>query len=178
MSRSGKRPIPVPKGVEVKIEGSKVAAKGPKGTFAVELPRGIKAELIEGELAISSESEGREMRRFHGLGRALAANVVVGAATGFVKKLELVGVGFRAAVKGNQLDLQLGFSHPTLVEIPTGISVKVEENVRILIEGGDYQRVGQFAATVRSLRPPEPYKGKGIRYSNEYVRRKAGKTGK
>ncbi len=178
MSRSGKAPIDLPSGVEVKVAGRKVSVKGPKDTQEIEIPLGIEVTAQENQVLVMAEGEGREARRLHGLVRALVNNMVVGTSKGFEKKLELIGVGFRAAVKGNSLDLQLGFSHPTLIPIPEGIQAKVEENVRVTISGSNAQAVGQFAARIRALRPPEPYKGKGVRYANEYVRRKAGKAAK
>ena len=173
MSRSGKRPINVPKGVEIQISGQKVAAKGPKGNAEVELPDGVTAALEGEELLVTCDDS-----RLHGLGRAMANNAVVGVSEGHEKRLEMIGVGFRAAVKGDLLDLQLGFSHPTQKPIPEDLTVKVEDNVRIVVQGIDSQKVGQFAAEIRALRPPEPYKGKGVRYVGEYVRRKAGKAAK
>lgn len=158
--------------------GQKVSVKGPKDTQESELPAGIDVEIKDGHLFVTAQGGDRDSRRRHGLARALLNNMVVGTSKGFEKKLELIGVGFRAAVKGSNLDLQLGFSHPTLVAIPPTIQVKVEENVKVTISGSDAQEVGQFAAHVRALRPPEPYKGKGVRYAGEYVRRKAGKAAK
>ena len=178
MSRSGKAPIQLPSGVEVTVVGQKVSVKGPKDTQEWELPAGIDVEIKDGHLFVTAQGKDRDSRRRHGLARALVNNMVVGTSKGFEKKLELIGVGFRAAVKGNSLDLELGFSHPTLVEIPPTIQVKVEEKVKVTISGSNTQEVGQFAAHVRALRPPEPYKGKGVRYVGEYVRRKAGKAAK
>jgi large subunit ribosomal protein L6 len=178
MSRKGKVPVPVPNGVEVKIDARSIRVKGPKGELVAELPHGIAVEQVEAELICKPTSDDPELSKFYGLARALVSNLVVGVSSGFEKRLEMIGVGYRAAVKGNAIDLQLGFSHPTLVTIPEGLEVKVEDNTKVVITGADRQRVGQFAADIRSLRPPEPYKGKGIRYAGEYVRRKAGKAAK
>ncbi|MGE3954775.1 MAG: 50S ribosomal protein L6 [Parachlamydiales bacterium] len=178
MSRSGKAPIVLPSGVEFKVTGRKVAVKGPKDTQEWEIPAGIDVAVEGNEVVVSAKGRDRDSRRRHGLTRALVNNMVVGCSKGFEKRLEMVGVGYRAAVKGKELDLLLQFSHPTAVPIPEGLQVKVEENVRIIISGPDKQRVGQFAARIRALRPPEPYKGKGVRYADEYVRRKAGKAAK
>lgn len=174
MSRLGKRPIPVPKGVEVSIsKDGLIRVKGPKGERSLSICEGLTLKVEETELLlVQNNSKGADF----GLYRSLIQNLVLGVASGFEKKLSLVGVGFRAAVSGNKLDLQVGFSHPTALEIPKEIEVKVEKSTSITISGIDKQKVGQFAAQVRSLRPPEPYKGKGIRYQDEYVRKKAGKA--
>lgn len=174
MSRKGKQPIQLPKGVEVKVNGNNVTVKGPKGTLNHDIADGIKVnvtpELVE--LTVDDESLGS----MHGLYRAIVNNMVVGTSQGFEKKLEMIGVGYRAAVQGQLLDLQIGFSHPTKLPIPEGLKVAVEKNTQISVTGADKQQVGQFAATVRAVRPPEPYQGKGIRYSGEFVRKKAGKA--
>jgi large subunit ribosomal protein L6 len=176
MSRKGKLPISLPKGVEVKVNPAEIAVKGPKGTLHQPLVKGIRVVVKDGtvhiELAEGHEDEGR----FHGLYRTLVQNMVDGTTQGFTKDLEMVGVGYRAAVSGHHLDLQIGFSHPTKISIPEGVHVKVEKNTQIQITGIDKQKVGQFAATVRAARPPEPYQGTGIRYKGEYVRKKAGKA--
>lgn len=178
MSRLGKAPIDLPQGVEVKIEGKLVTVKGPKGTLTESLREGVEF-AVEGQQGIVSVvGSPRDVSKFHGLYRTLIANMVQGVTKGFDKALEMIGVGYRAAVKGNNLELQVGKSHPESLPIPEGLSASVEKNTKILISGACKQMVGQFAATVRSTRPPEPYKGKGIRYVGEYVRRKAGKTGK
>lgn len=178
MSRLGKKPITLPKGVELKISKDQIEVKGPKGTVMRHFPKGISARLEEGK-AFVEYSEGMGLEKpMHGLYRALLNNAVLGVSEGFQKQLSLVGVGYRAAVKGQVLDLQLGFSHPSQVDIPSDLKVAVEKNTLITISGVDKQLVGQFAATVRRLRPPEPYKGKGIRYVNEHVRKKAGKAAK
>lgn len=176
MSRKGKLPIPLPKGVEVVVSGSKITVKGPKGTLHHEIKPGIDVQLEQNEIVIGLKEGHEDQGNFHGLYRSIINNMVLGTLQGFEKKLEMIGVGYRAAVQGNLLDLQLGFSHPTKMDIPEGVSVKVEKNTLILITGIDKQKIGQFAASVRAKRPPEPYQGKGIRYSDEYVRRKAGKS--
>ncbi len=178
MSRKGKIPIALPTGVEVKVDGKVIAVKGPKGTMKRELLKGILVSVEKGELRVSLAPEMSHASNFHGLYWALIDNMIKGVTVGFVKKLEMVGVGFRAAVQGKLLDLQIGLSHPTKLTIPEGIQVSVEKNTQILITGLDKQLVGQFAADVRGKKPPEPYKGKGIRYADEYVRKKAGKAGK
>lgn len=178
MSRKGKLPISIPKGVEVKINGRVVSVKGPKGTLTRELIQEVVVAVEDNQLIVSLEPKFSHASNMHGLYQALISNMVQGVSSGFEKKLEMVGVGFRAAVQGKLLDLQIGFSHPTKLPIPEGISVAIEKNTAISITGIDKQQVGQFAADVRSMRPPEPYKGKGIRYKDEYVRKKAGKAGK
>jgi len=176
MSRKGKLPIPLPKGVEVKISNADVSVKGPKGTLTQRLVPGVEIKVEDNEVTVSLNGDEQELAHFHGLYRTLVHNMVIGTTEGFEKKLEMIGVGYRAAVQGELLDLQLGFSHPTKLAIPKGLTVKVEKNTTIIIAGSDKHLVGQFAATVRSKRPPEPYQGKGIRYVGEYVRRKAGKA--
>jgi large subunit ribosomal protein L6 len=178
MSRKGKMPVVIPAGVEVKKVENTITVKGPKGTLAQELVKGIELNIETSQVVVSVNENSRELSRFHGLYRALIANMVTGTTNGFERRLEMVGVGYRAAVQGNLLDLQIGFSHPTKLEIPKGLSVKVDKNTVIIISGIDKQAVGQFAAQVRAMRPPEPYQGKGIRYEGEYVRRKAGKAAK
>lgn len=174
MSRLGKRPIPVPKGVEVSISPERLLrVKGPKGELSLLLCEGLVLKVEDTELMLVQESS---KAADYGLYRSLIHNLVIGVTEGFEKKLSLVGVGFRAAISGDKLDLQVGFSHPTALEIPKELQVKVEKSTSITISGIDKQRVGEFAAQVRSLRPPEPYKGKGIRYHDEYVRKKAGKS--
>jgi len=178
MSRYGNSPIPLPGGVEVKKAGNIVNVKGPKGQLEVEVKTGIEVAVEETQVLVSRDEKSLLPVAMHGLYRSLINNMVIGVDKGYEKRLSLIGVGYRAAVAGNLLDLQLGFSHPTKVEIPQGINVKVEKATTIIIDGIDKQVVGQFAATVRALRPPEPYKGKGVRYENEYVRKKAGKAAK
>jgi large subunit ribosomal protein L6 len=178
VSRKGKTPIPLPKGVEINLTGEVVTVKGPKGILTQQVNSDISIREDEDILHVETRVEGSDARRLHGLFRALINNMIVGTSVGFEKKLEMVGVGYRAAVSGKELDVQVGFSHPTKFEIPTGISVKVDKGTQIIISGINKQSVGQFAAEVRGIRPPEPYQGKGIRYVDEYVRRKAGKAAK
>jgi large subunit ribosomal protein L6 len=178
MSRKGKMPITLPKGVEVKVTGDVVSVKGAKGTLTLTLQPGITLKIENGVLHVESKETTREASRMHGLYRSLVENMLVGTATGFEKRLEMVGVGYRAAVQGSMLDLQIGCSHETKLEIPKGLAVKVDKNTNISITGIDRQAVGQFAAQVRAMKPPEPYQGKGIRYEGEYVRKKAGKAAK
>ncbi len=178
MSRLGKSPVKLPKGVELTISQGIVNVKGPKGTLIREVPAGIQLR-IEGELAFVEKDPNVEMPRpSHGLYWALINNMVIGVSQGFQKKLSLIGVGYRAAIQGQNLDLQLGYSHPTSLKIPSAVQVTVDKSVSITVTGIDKQSVGQFAAEIRAKRPPEPYKGKGIRYENEYVRKKAGKAAK
>ena len=177
MSRIGKQPIEVLQGADVTVNGQAVHVKGPKGSLSERLPASITVHVAANEVTFTRPDDRKESRAFHGLARALVANMVTGVTVPFVKELELQGVGYRAEVKGNKLILLLGFSHPVELDIPKGISASVDRNVAIKIEGISRQEVGQFAADVRSLRPPEPYKGKGVRYVDEYVRRKVGKAG-
>lgn len=176
MSRKGKFPIPLPKGVEVKVTNSRVLVKGPKGSLERDLYPGLTLKQDGSNLHVLCESEDKEMSKFHGLYRSLINNMVLGTANGFEKKLEMIGVGYRAAVQGQLLDISIGFSHPVKLPIPKGVTVKIEKGTNLSITGADKQEVGQFAASVRAVRPPEPYQGKGIRYSGEYVRKKAGKA--
>ena len=177
MSRIGNQPIPVPSGVEVKLQGDEVQVKGPKGTLTERIPPGITPNFADGTLSVARADDKKETRAFHGLARALLANMVHGVTQNFVKELEIQGVGYRAEAKGKKLTLLLGFSHPVELDVPEGLSVSVDRNVIVKIEGVSRQQVGQFAADIRSLRPPEPYKGKGVRYLGEQVRRKVGKAG-
>ncbi len=176
MSRVGLKPITAVDKVAVKVEGNQVNVEGPKGKLSLELPEGITVEVNDGEIVVGRASEQRHLRALHGTFRSLVNNLIVGVSQGFVKDLEIQGVGFRAAVKGKDLDLSLGKSHPILHPIPEGLTVTVADNTKIKVEGIDKQLVGQFAAEVRAYYPPEPYKGKGVRYVGEYVRRKAGKS--
>jgi large subunit ribosomal protein L6 len=178
MSRLGKSPILVPKGVEVKIVDGAVQVKGPKGTLVQTLKNGFSVRMEEGKVFVDIDEKVMNPPSFHGLMRALVSNMVRGVSSGFEKRLSLIGVGYRAAVQGQMLDLQLGYSHPTQLPIPKTVQVAVDKSTLIVITGSDKQAVGQFAAAVRSMKPPEPYKGKGIRYENEYVRKKAGKAAK
>lgn len=176
MSRIGKKIIPFPKGTEVKVVDGIVHVKGPKGSLNAPLIKGVDVEVHQEHLSLSADESVKDIGQFHGLLRALINNMVIGVNTGFKKELEMIGVGYRAQVQGHELNLSVGFSHPTKLKIPEGLSVAVDKNTLIAITGIDKQKVGQFAATVRSLRPPEPYKGKGIRNKGEYVRKKDGKA--
>lgn len=176
MSRKGKLPIPLPKGVEVKIADREISVKGPKGSLNQSLVPGVQVKVEDNQVFVALEDENSDLNHYHGLYRTLIYNMVMGTTEGFEKRLEMIGVGYRAVVQSDLLDLQLGFSHPTKLAIPKGITVKVEKNTQIIISGFDKHLVGQFAANVRSMRPPEPYQGKGIRYLGEYVRKKAGKS--
>ncbi len=176
MSRIGKSPIPVPSGVTVKIDGNTSVVKGPKGEHKQHIPDGMSFEETGGILTISRPDETKTSRARHGLVRALIANQITGVTEGFIKKLEIIGVGYRAAVKGKILDLQLQFSHPVEYPIPAGIKIVCPDNTHIDVSGIDKQQVGQVAAEIRAYRKPEPYKGKGIRYVGEVVLRKAGKA--
>ena len=176
MSRIGKNPIPIPSGVTVKIDGNLSVVKGPKGEHKQHVPEGLTFEEKDGQLTVSRPDDTKPVRAKHGLVRALIANQVHGVTEGFEKQLEIIGVGYRAAVKGKVLDLQLQFSHPVEYPIPEGITITCPDATHITVAGIDKQRVGQVAAEIRSYRKPEPYKGKGIRYVGEYVVRKAGKA--
>lgn len=178
MSRIGKQPIPVPSGVEVTIDGSTVTVKGSKGTLTQTFNEDMILALEDGNLTVSRPTDERGHRSLHGLTRTLLSNMVVGVSEGFHKNLEIVGVGYRAEMVGSDLKMALGFSHPVLVKAPEGISFEVPAPTRITVRGIDKQRVGQVAAEIRKWRQPEPYKGKGVRYEGEYVRRKLGKTAK
>ncbi len=179
MSRIGKVPVPVPGSVEVKLDGRHVSVKGPKGELARELPEEVTIERNEdGTLQISRVDESQDARAMHGLSRTLVNNLVVGVTDGYVRKLEIVGTGYRVVAKGKNLEFALGFSHPVVVEPPEGITFTVESPTAFSVEGIDKQVVGETAANIRKLRQPEPYKGKGVRYEGEHVRRKVGKAGK
>ncbi|HIU86810.1 TPA: 50S ribosomal protein L6 [Candidatus Spyradomonas excrementavium] len=178
MSRIGKAPIQIPDGVEVKIEGQVVTAKGPLGTETVEVRPEVALKLEGKELIVSIHNDDRKSRSLWGLSRTLLNNAIQGVKTGFEKKLEIQGVGYRANMEGTVLNLALGYSHPVKIEPPAGIKIAVEANTKITVSGANKQLVGDVAAAIRSKRPPEVYKGKGVRYEGEYVRRKAGKTGK
>lgn len=177
MSRIGKKPIPVPQGVDVKINGNTVMVKGPKGQMEKEFHRDMIIKLEDGKLVVERPTDNKLHRSLHGLTRTLLNNMVEGVTKGFQRNLELVGVGYRAAKQGNKLVLTVGYSHPVEMEPPTGIEIEVPAPNKISIKGYDKQAVGQFAANVRAVREPEPYKGKGIKYEDEFIRRKAGKAG-
>lgn len=178
MSRIGKQPIPVPSGVEVQIDGSTVTVKGPKGVLTQTFRKEMSITLDDGAVHVARPSDERMHRALHGLTRSLLANMVTGVSDGFSKSLEIVGVGYRAELKGSDIQLALGFSHPVLIKGEPNITFEVPVPTKITIRGIDKQRVGQIAAEIRGWRPPEPYKGKGIRYEGEHVRRKLGKTAK
>ena len=177
MSRIGKKPIAIPKGVTVKVAGDAVEVQGPKGKLRQAFPAGINFELADGQLVARTATEDPQLGKFHGLARSLVANAVAGVTDGYKKELDIVGVGYRAEVKGREVVFQLGYSHPVRFPIPQGIDVTVDAKTNhITITGIDKQKVGQVAAETRGLREPDPYKGKGIKYSNEVIRRKAGKA--
>jgi len=176
MSRIGKQPIAIPPKVKVEVKGQQVFVEGPKGKLNWELPRRTSLKVEDGKVVVSRQGDDAQAKALHGLSRALVNNMVRGVSEGFVKKLEIQGVGFKAAVQGQSVNLSLGYSHPVVYPIPAQIKVTVEENTKLTIEGPDRQSVGQVAAEIRSFYPPEPYKGKGVRYSDERVIRKEGKT--
>ncbi|GAB1537594.1 50S ribosomal protein L6 [Scytonema sp. NUACC21] len=178
MSRIGKRPITIPAKVQVSIDGAKVVVKGPKGELSRELPSQVTVSQEGETLQVNRRDDSRSSRQMHGLSRTLVANMVEGVSTGFQRRLEIQGVGYRAAVQGRNLVLNMGFSHQVQIAPPEGIQFAVENNTNVIISGYDKEVVGNIAAKIRDVRPPEPYKGKGIRYAGEVVRRKAGKTGK
>jgi large subunit ribosomal protein L6 len=175
MSRIGRQPIPVPAGVTVAIEPERVTVNGPKGELSERVPRDISVEQVDGELRVTRPTDRGEHRALHGLTRSLVANMVTGVTDGFEKRLEIQGVGYRAALRGPDLELALGYSHPVSVKAPDGIEFEVPQPTRIVVRGASKQRVGEVAAFIRKQRKPEPYKGKGIRYEGEYVPRKVGK---
>jgi large subunit ribosomal protein L6 len=179
MSRIGKLPVAVPAGVDVTIEGRSISVKGPKGTLSHTLPEPITVERSEdGALAVLRPDDERKSRSLHGLSRTLVNNLVVGVTQGYQKKLEIYGVGYRVTAKGADLEFALGYSHPVLVTAPEGITFQVESNTKFSVSGIDKQLVGETSAKIRKLRRPDPYKGKGVRYADEKIRRKVGKTGK
>jgi large subunit ribosomal protein L6 len=176
MSRIGKQPIVIPAKVKVAVSGQKVSVEGPKGKLNLQMPRRTSLKVEGDKIVVSREGDDSEAKAMHGLGRALVNNMVKGVSEGFVKRLGIQGVGFKAAVQGKNVNLSLGYSHPLLYPIPDQIKVTVEENVKLTIEGPDKELVGKVAAEIRSFYPPEPYKGKGVRYDDEKVIRKEGKT--
>jgi len=178
MSRIGKQPIPVPSGVEVKIDGTTVTVTGPKGTLTQSFNQDMIIGLEDGVLTVARPSDERAHRSLHGLTRTLLSNMVTGVSAGFHKNLEIVGVGYRAELQGTDIKLALGFSHPVFIKAEPGITFEVPAPTKITVRGIDKQRVGQIAAEIRAWRSPEPYKGKGVRYEGEHVRRKLGKTAK
>lgn len=177
MSRIGRKPIPITKGVTVSVQSGAVAVDGPKGKLSVPLPGGIAARVDDGRVIVERSNDAQKERALHGLVRSLIANAVTGVTDGFSKELEIQGIGYKAQVEGKDVVLALGYSHPVRFAIPEGIQISVDKQVRIMVKGADRQAVGQVAADLRSLRQPDVYKGKGIRYVGEQVRKKVGKTG-
>ena len=177
MSRIGKKPIPVPKGVTITVHAGAVEVKGPKGTLTQRVPAGVTFELKGAELVATPERPDPALGKFHGLARTLVANAVDGVTTGFKRELDIVGVGYRAEVKGAQVVFALGYSHPVVFDIPAGIDIAVDKQTHITVTGVDRQLVGQVAANIRRMRKPDPYKQKGVRYMGEVLKKKVGKTG-
>ena len=178
MSRIGKEPITIPSGVETKIDGQLVEVKGPKGTLNVNVPEPISVAVEDGKIVVTRPDDHRTNRSLHGLSRSLVNNLGVGVTEGYTIKMEIFGVGYRVALKGKDLEFSLGYSHPVLIEASEGITFAVDGNTKLSVSGIDKQKVGQVAAVIRRLRKDDPYKGKGIRYEGEQIRRKVGKTGK
>jgi large subunit ribosomal protein L6 len=178
MSRIGRAPVVVPAGVNVTIDGRDVTVTGPKGTLHLEVAVPIEVSHGDGVITVTRPNDEGQIRALHGLSRSLIANMVTGVTAGYAKTMEIVGVGYRVQARGSDLEFALGFSHPVLVKPPEGISFRVETPTRFVVEGIDKQRVGEVAANIRKLRKPDPYKGKGVRYAGEQIRRKAGKAGK
>ncbi len=178
MSRIGKRPVQIPAGVEVAVDGSHVTVKGPQGQLELDVYKKLDVTVEDGVLTVSRPDDERETRARHGLTRALIQNMVTGVSEGYTKALELAGVGYRVQLKGTSLELSLGYSHPVIYDAPAGITFEVPDNTHINVKGIDKQQVGQVAAEIRGKRPPEPYKGKGIHYVGEHIRRKLGKAAK
>jgi large subunit ribosomal protein L6 len=178
MSRIGRLPVPVPSGVEVTLDGPHVTVKGPKGTLSHTVIEPITVAQEDGALLVRRPDDERESRARHGLTRSLLANMVTGVTDGFTKTLEIVGVGYRVQARGRDLEFALGFSHPVPVKAPEGVTFEVQSPTRFVVSGIDKQQVGEVAATIRKLRKPDPYKGKGVRYQGEVIRRKVGKAGK
>ena len=177
MSRIGKLPITVPAGVDVKLDGTNISVKGPKGQLTRNLHQDMNVQLENGVITVTRPSDAREHRALHGLTRTLVANMVIGVTTGYEKSLELVGVGYRASKQGTKLVLAVGYSHPVEIEPDKEIEIEVPAPTKIIVRGADKEKVGMLAANIRAVREPEPYKGKGIKYTNEVIRRKVGKTG-
>jgi len=177
MSRIGKKPIAVPKGVTINVQAEAVEIKGPKGTLKQRVPPGVKFQVKGAELVAETVREDPELSKFHGLARSLMANAVAGVTEGFKKELDIVGVGYRAEVKGKQVVFALGYSHPIVFDIPVGIDITVDKQTHVTVTGIDRQLVGQVAADIRRMRKPDPYKQKGVRYTGEQLKKKVGKTG-
>jgi large subunit ribosomal protein L6 len=178
MSRIGRLPIDIPSGVDITIDGQHVAVKGPKGELALTVKEPIEASKVENQVIVTRPDDERSSRSLHGLSRTLINNLIIGVTQGYQKELEIVGTGYRIASQGQGVEFQLGYSHPITVQPPEGITFTVEGNTKLVVSGIDKQAVGEVAANIRKLRKPEPYKGKGVRYAGENVRRKAGKAGK
>jgi large subunit ribosomal protein L6 len=177
MSRIGKVPVAIPKGVDVKIDRNEIVVKGPKGQLQLVIPQRVTVNSEGGAVTVVRHGDDKQARAYHGLAQRLIRNMVTGVTDGFSRELEIQGVGYRAAMDGEKLTMQLGYSHPIVYDPPKGVQIQVPKPTSILVSGYDKQKVGQVAAEIREKRPPEPYKGKGIRYAGEYVRRKVGKTG-
>ena len=177
MSRVGKQPVPIPEGVKVSLDGGVFSAEGPKGKVSEKVVDRVDVAIEDGEVKVTRRGDGGPDRAMHGLMRSLISNAVIGVAEGFKKELEINGVGYKAEVQGKQINFALGYSHPILYSIPEGITVEVDKGTQLTVSGANRQQVGQVAAEIRSLRKPEPYKGKGIKYSDEIIRRKVGKAG-
>jgi large subunit ribosomal protein L6 len=175
MSRIGRKPIVIPSGVKVHIEGALIRAEGPKGKLSQPVPAGLKAAMDDGKVTIARQGDDRKIRALHGLARALIANMVNGVKDGFEKKLEIVGIGYRAQSQGRNLQLALGYSHPVIFHLPEGITAEIDKQTAITLRGADKALLGETAAQLRALRKPDPYKGKGIKYADEVIRRKVGK---
>jgi len=177
MSRIGKKPIPIPKGVTVTIGEGAVEVQGPKGKLRQMVPPGVRFAQDDGALVATLEREEKELKKFHGLARSLVANAVTGVTEGFKKELDIVGIGYRAELKGKQVHFALGYSHPIVFDVPTGIDIAIDKQTHVVVTGVDRQLVGQVAADIRGLRKPDPYKQKGVRYTGEVLKKKVGKTG-
>ena len=177
MSRIGKKPIPIPEGVTITIAPDAVEVRGPKGTLRQPLPPGVVFAESEGTLVATLQREEKALKKFHGLARSLVANAVTGVTAGFKKELDIVGIGYRAELKGTQVHFALGYSHPIVFDVPAGINVAIEKQTHVVVSGVDRQLVGQVAANIRSMRKPDPYKQKGVRYTGEMLKKKVGKTG-
>ena len=178
MSRIGRMPVTIPSGVDVTISGREVTVSGPRGRLSLEVAEPIEVSQNDGVITVTRPNDEGNVRALHGLSRSLVANMVTGVTEGYRKTLEIVGVGYRVQAKGSNLEFSLGFSHPVTVSPPEGITLRVETPTRLVVEGIDKQQVGEVAANIRKLRKPDPYKGKGLRYSGEHIRRKVGKAGK
>jgi large subunit ribosomal protein L6 len=175
VSRIGKKPIPIPAGVKVRVEDGRVSAEGPKGALSQPVPAGLAARIADNQLVITRENDARQMRALHGLTRALAANMVTGVKDGFERRLEIVGIGYRAQLQGRNIQLALGYSHPVIFTLPDGVSAEIDKQTAITLRAADKALLGQTAARLRALRKPDPYKGKGVRFAGEVIRRKVGK---